>query len=86
MSPQHFGTLNRTRTRILASAAVVSLIAAGAIGEGALTAPHSASAAPVVTGDLPGPSMPSFASLITRVKPAADRLARRLRRPRTARS
>ncbi len=60
----------RNRNRILASAAALSLIAAGALGEGALTAPHPATAAPVVTSDLQAQPMPSFASLIARVKPA----------------
>ncbi len=61
---------SRLRNRILASAAVLALVAAGAIGEGALTAPHPARAAAVVTSDLQGQSMPSFAPLIARVKPA----------------
>src|SRR5208337_2147909 len=58
-----------SRNSVLASAAALALIAAGAVGEGALTAPHLAQAAAVVTSDLPG-GMPSFAPLISRVKPA----------------
>ncbi|MBV8104771.1 MAG: Do family serine endopeptidase [Hyphomicrobiales bacterium] len=70
MSPLDFRTQPRIRARILASAAIVSLIAAGAIGESALTGPHAAQAAPVVTSGLQGESMPSFAPLIASVKPA----------------
>ncbi len=70
MSHLHSVQLSRLRNRILASAAVLSLAVAGAIGEGALTAPHPARAAAVVTSDLQGQSMPSFAPLIARVKPA----------------
>ena len=70
MSHLHLVEPSRLRNRILASAAVLSLVAAGAIGEGALTAPHPARAAAVVTSDLQGPSVPSFAPLIARVKPA----------------
>ena len=63
-----------SRSRLLASAAVLSLIAGGAIGEGVL--PHPASAAATATSadlhgqSLQGPSIPSFASLIEKVKPA----------------
>ena len=60
----------RLRNRILASAAIVGLVAAGAIGEDALTASHTAQAAAVMTSDLPTQSMRSFAPLIERVKPA----------------
>ena len=70
MSHLHPVEPSRLRNRILTSAAVLSLVAAGAIGEGALTAPHPARAAAVVTSDLQGPSMPSFAPLIARVNPA----------------
>ena len=70
MSHLHSVEPSRLRNRILASAAVLSLVAAGAVGEGALTAPHPARAATVVTSDLQGQSMPSFAPLIARVKPA----------------
>ena len=70
MSHLHSVEPSRLRNRILASAAVLSLVAAGAVGEGALTAPHPARAAAVVTSDLQGQSMPSFAPLIARVKPA----------------
>ena len=60
----------RLRNRILASAAIVALVAAGAIGEGALTATHTAQAAAVLTSDLQNQSIPSFAPLIEHVKPA----------------
>ncbi len=70
MSPYRLGASARTRACILASAAVVSLVAACAFGESELTSSHAAHAAAVVNDDLPGPTMPSFASLISRVKPA----------------
>ena len=64
---------SRGRNRILASAAVVALVAAGAIGEGAITAPHPAQAANVSGPATQSPmteTLPSFAPLIARVKPA----------------
>jgi serine protease Do len=70
MSHLHPVEPSRLRNRILTSTAVLSLVAAGAIGEGALTAPHTARAAAVVASDLKSPAMPSFAPLIARVKPA----------------
>ncbi len=70
MSPLHFTTMPRTRARILASAAVLSLVAGGAIGEVALTGPHAAQAAAVATSGPQGEAMPSFAPLIASVKPA----------------
>ena len=66
-------SFSRGRNRILASAAVLALAAAGALGEGALTAPHSASAANVSTPagqSSQAELLPSFAPLIARVKPA----------------
>jgi serine protease Do len=70
MSYQRLVEPARLRNRILASAAIVGLVAAGAIGEDALTASHTAQAAAVMTSDLPTQSMRSFAPLIERVKPA----------------
>jgi serine protease Do len=70
MSEHHPVEPLRLRNRILASAAIVALATAGAFGEGALTATHSAQAAPVVTSDLQAQPMPSFAPLIDRVKAA----------------
>ena len=58
------------RNPVLASAAALSLIAAGAVGQTILTAPYPALAAPIVTSGLQGLSTPSFAPLIERVKPA----------------
>jgi serine protease Do len=60
-----------TRGRILASAAVLALVASGAMGEMAVseTAPIHAAAAPAIS-DSQVQSIPSFASLIARVKPA----------------
>ena len=70
MSSQNpFETL-RFRNRIFASAAAVALVAAGAIGEGAFTAAPTAQAAAISTANLPTQNLPSFASLIERVKPA----------------
>jgi serine protease Do len=63
--------LSRNRNRILASVAVLALATAGAIGEGALGAPHVAQAADVSTSPAQEqPIIPSFAPLIARVKPA----------------
>jgi serine protease Do len=66
-------SFSRSRNRILASAAVLALATAGAIGEGALTAPPPARAANVSIPAGQGPQadlLPSFAPLIARVKPA----------------
>jgi len=70
MSPLDFRTQPWIRARILASAAILSLVAAGAIGESTLTAPHAAQAAPIVTSGLQAEAMPSFSPLIASVKPA----------------
>ena len=61
---------NLYRHRMLASAAVVALIASGAIGGMVMSAPAPASAAAVVTADLQSQSLPSFATVVERVKPA----------------
>ena len=58
------------RHRMLASAAVVALIASGAIGGMVMSASAPASAAAVVTSDLQAQSLPSFATVVERVKPA----------------
>ena len=66
-------SFSRGRNRILASVAVLALATAGAIGEGALTDTHFARAADVSTPTAQGPqadTLPSFAPLIARVKPA----------------
>ena len=70
MSSQNPFEISRYRNRILASAAAVALVAAGAIGEGAFTAAPTAHAAAISTANLPTQNLPSFASLIERVKPA----------------
>ena len=58
------------RHRMLASAAVVALIASGAIGGTVMSVSAPASAAAVVTSDLQSQSLPSFAKVVERVKPA----------------
>ena len=58
------------RHRMLASAAVAALIASGAIGGMVMSASAPASAAAVVTSDLQSQSLPSFATVVERVKPA----------------
>jgi serine protease Do len=58
------------RHRMLASAAVAALIASGAIGGMVMSASAPASAAAVVTSDLQSLSLPSFATVVERVKPA----------------
>ena len=58
------------RNRILASAAAVALIASGAIGGAVMSYSGSASAAAVMTSDLQTQAMPSFATVVERVKPA----------------
>jgi serine protease Do len=55
---------------MLASAAVVAIVASGAIGEATLSSSNAAHAAAVVTTDLRSQPAPSFAALIDRVKPA----------------
>jgi serine protease Do len=58
------------RNRILASAAAVALVASGAIGGAVMSYSGPASAAAVMTSDLQTQSMPSFATVVERVKPA----------------
>ena len=58
------------RKQILASAAVLAIIASGAIGGVTMSASTPARAAAVVTSDLQAQAMPSFASVVERVKPA----------------
>ena len=58
------------RNRILASVAIAALIGSGAVGATLMTAAGPASAAAVVTSDLPTPAAPSFADVVARVKPA----------------
>jgi serine protease Do len=59
----------KMRNRILTSAAVLALVAGGAIGEIELAGAPAAHAAAVTTSDVQ-PGIPSFAPLIERVKPA----------------
>ena len=70
MTSQHPFQRSRFRSPVLASVAAVALVAAGAIGEGALATHSSAVAAPVSTAGLAAHATPSFAPLIDRVKPA----------------
>jgi serine protease Do len=58
------------RHRMLASAAVVALIASGAVGGMVMSASAPATAAAVVTSDLQARAIPSFATVVDRVKPA----------------
>ena len=58
------------RGRMMASAAVVAIIASGAIGGSMLSASTSAVAGAVNTSDLQTSAMPSFATVVDRVKPA----------------
>src|ERR1700689_1434845 len=58
------------RGRVLASSAVVAIIASGAIGGSMLSASTSAVAGAVNTADLQPSAMPSFATVVDRVKPA----------------
>ena len=68
MSLFNLNDSNPRRRRMLASAAVVALIASGAVGGIVMSAP--AGAAAVVTSDLQAQSLPSFATVVERVKPA----------------
>ncbi len=68
-------SLSRSRNRVLASVAVLALATAGALGEGALSAPQVVQAADVSTPATQQQQeqdrfIPSFAPLIARVKPA----------------
>jgi len=67
-----FNSNHRTlyRRRMLASAAVVAVIAAGVGGATLTSGPAPASAAAVPTADLPSQSLPSFAPVVEQVKPA----------------
>jgi serine protease Do len=57
-----------TRTRLLASAAALALVAS--VGGVVVSESLPARASAVVTSDLQSPSMPSFANVVERVKPA----------------
>ena len=57
-----------TRTRLLASAAALALVAS--VGGVVFSQSLPARASAVVTSDLQAPSMPSFANVVERVKPA----------------
>jgi serine protease Do len=70
MSQFHLNAVRSNRSRILASAAVVALVAGGAIGQNLISGSTPAHAAAVVTADLQTQPTPSFATLIQRVKPA----------------
>ena len=61
--------LSGARRPLLASAAVFALVAAGAVGEAVLSPPHLAKAANL-SATAPELTLPSFAPLIARVKPA----------------
>jgi serine protease Do len=58
------------RGRLLASAAVVALVAGGAAGGSMLSSSNPAHANAVNTSDLQTQGMPSFATVVERVKPA----------------
>jgi serine protease Do len=58
------------RGRMLASAAVVAIIASGAIGGSMLSGSSAALAGAVSTADLQTSALPSFATVVERVKPA----------------
>jgi serine protease Do len=66
----NFTTPRVRRRAIFSSAAVAALAAAGALGGGALIGSDVAWAAAQSTTDLQGPSLPSLAPLVDRVKPA----------------
>jgi serine protease Do len=58
------------RTRFMATAAALTLIASGFIGGAILSPSTPVKAAAVITSDLEPQSMPSFAPVVDRVKPA----------------
>ena len=66
----NFTTPRVRRRAIFSSAAVAALAAAAALGGGALIGSDVAWAATQSTTDLQGPSLPSLAPLVDRVKPA----------------
>jgi serine protease Do len=70
MSPLKLRNYRPFRNRILASAAVVAIVASAAVGGGIISASAPATAAAVVTSDLAAQGMPSFATVVDRVKPA----------------
>jgi serine protease Do len=61
---------HQRRTRMLASVAVAALIASGSAGALVMSGSPPASAAAVSTADLQSQTMPSFANVVDRVKPA----------------
>src|ERR1700677_3224248 len=58
------------RRRMLASAAVVAIVASGAVGGSMMSASTPAIAAAVDTSGLQTSGLPSFATVVDRVKPA----------------
>ena len=75
--PRHGGrqfvvgaSVDRRRKRALASVAVAALVASVAVGGIEMYASAPANAAAVVTSDLQSQTMPSFANVVERVKPA----------------
>ncbi len=63
-------TATPMRSRFLATAAALVLVASGAVGAVTLQHATPAYAAPVETADLNAQSMPSFSKVVQRVKPA----------------
>ena len=70
MSAFNFSIHDRRRKRALASVAVAALVASVAVGGIEMYASAPANAAAVVTSDLQSQTMPSFANVVERVKPA----------------
>jgi serine protease Do len=70
MSNLSLNKLRPGRGQMLASAAVLALVASAALGEATLSSSSPAHAAAVATTDLQEQRAPSFANLIDRVKPA----------------
>ncbi len=70
MSIRNFKLRNSPRGRLMASAAVLALVASGVVGDRLLASSTAAHAAAVMTSDLSAQSMPSFAPIVERVMPA----------------
>ena len=68
MSFANFKSPRARRRAVLASVAVAGLATAGALGGGALTGSDVARATALSTTDMQGPSLPSLAPLVDRVK------------------
>ena len=63
-------SITSSRKRLMASVAALTILAGGSYGVMTVAGAHDARAAQVVTSDLAAQAMPSFSTVVQRVKPA----------------